>query len=345
MCLKWGRSVEDFHQILDGLDYPEPSVLATIVCVKGSSYKKEGAMMVFYADGTQIGMLTAGCLETDLALKVKEVFEKQEAMMVQYDLFDEDDLSWGQGAGCNGTIDILIEPITDKVKEDFRLVKTLLSRHKPIIGLKKLNELGEYVFIEEEGEPFGNWSGPVPVIEFTTKSGVMSGAPTVFQHTYHPKPRLIVFGAGPDAIPLVSLAAGTGFTVLVCDWRESFCQKKNFPAAEQLFLGFPANLCRRISFSPYDFVVVMTHHFQRDQEILMKVRNKNIRYLGVLGPKERTKRLLKGEIVPKWIHSPMGAAIGAKGPAEIAVSVVAEMVEVWRRPVHERVELLWTIPD
>ncbi|MEH7355868.1 XdhC family protein [Neobacillus drentensis] len=337
--------MEDIYQILGVLDQHEACVLATIVRVKCSAYKKEGSSMLFLADGTQIGMLTAGCLETNLAIQVKEVFETQESILVQYNLFDEDDLNWGQGAGCNGTIDILIEPVTEKVKEDFQMVRTLLNSQKPVISLKKLDVLGEYVFIEEEGEPFGNWSGLIPVIESTSKIGVMSGAPTVFQHTYQPKPRLIVFGAGPDAIPLVSLAADIGFSVVVCDWRETFCQKKNFPRAEELLVGFPSKLLKQISFSPYDFVVVMTHHFQRDQEIVMKVLNQNIRYLGVLGPRERTKRLLKGDDVPNWIYSPIGAAIGAKGPVEIAVSMVAEMIEVWRKPAYERVDLLWTIPD
>ncbi|MFZ7943500.1 XdhC family protein [Neobacillus sp. 19] len=337
--------MEDFYQIISGLDYPGEKVVATIVHVKGSAYKREGSSMLFFAEGTQLGMLTAGCLETDLAKKVEEVFEKQEAIIVQYDLSQEDDLGWGQGAGCNGTIDILIEPVTEKVKEDFQLVKTMLNRHKPVICLKKLDELGEYVFIEEDGEPFGNWSGPIPVIAFTSKSGVMPGNPAVFQHTFQPRPRLIVFGAGPDAIPLVSLAAETGFSVTVCDWREAFCQKKYFPAADELLLGFPAKLVKQITFSPYDFVVVMTHHFQRDQEIVIRVRNKNIKYLGVLGPRERTKRLFRSEEIPEWISSPLGTAIGAKGPVEIAVSIMAEMIKVWRKPVHERVELLWTIPD
>jgi xanthine dehydrogenase accessory factor len=342
-----GECVEDFYQILNGLDHPGEKAIATIVRVKGSTYKKEGSSMLFFADGRQkCGILTAGCLEEDLAIKVKEVYKKQEAMMFQYDLSIEDDLSWGQGPGCNGMIDILVEPVTEKLKEDLYLVKGLLNLHKPVIALKKLDDLGEYVFIEEEGEPFGNWSGPLPIVEFTSKSGVFSRQDSVvFQHTHQPKPRLIVFGAGPDAKPLVSLAAETGFSVVVCDWREKYCQKKYFPAADQLLVGSPTNLLRTISFSPYDFVVVMTHHFQKDQEILIKVKKKHIKYLGVLGPRERTKRLLKSENIPERIHSPMGVAIGAKGPVEIAVSVVAQMIEIWRKPVHERVELLWTIPD
>ncbi|WP_040209590.1 XdhC family protein [Neobacillus jeddahensis] len=338
--------MEDFHQIVEVINHPGEKVLATIIRVNGSAYKREGSAMLFFADGTQIGMLTAGCLETDLALKAKEVIERQEAVIFQYDMSDEDDLSWGQGAGCNGTIDILMEPITEKLTEDLLLVEELLQRHKPVIGLKKLDELGEYVFIEEDGEPFGNWSGPLPIIEFTSKSGVISHeGPAVFQHTYQPKPRLIVFGAGPDVKPLVSLAAETGFSVVVCDWRPEFCQEKHFPKAKQILIAFPKELFKQLSFSPYDFVVVMSHHFKYDQDIVMKMLNKNIRYLGVLGPIERTKRLLQSDRIPSGIYAPIGVGIGAKGPAEIAVSVVAELVLVWRTPLHERLELLWTIPD
>jgi xanthine dehydrogenase accessory factor len=338
--------VEDFYQILDGLNYPEEKVLATIVCVEGSAYKKEGSSMLFFSDGTQIGMLTAGCLEEDLAVRVREVFTNQEAMILHYDMSLEDDLDWGQGAGCNGKIDILIEPVTEQLIEDLQIVKELLHQHKQVIALKKLDDLGEYLFIEEDGAPFGNWSGPLPTIEFTSKSGIITrDGMAVFQQTFSPKPRLIVFGAGPDARPLVALAAETGFTVVVCDWREALCQKNHFPAAALVIQGFPQDLLKQISFSPYDFVVIMTHQFKKDQELLKSILNKNYRYLGVLGPKERTKRLLNYNHIPKGIFSPMGAAIGAKGPVEIAVSVVAEMIEVWRKPVHERIELHWTIPD
>ncbi|PLS07244.1 XdhC family protein [Neobacillus cucumis] len=338
--------MEDFYQILDVLHYPGEKVLATIVGVEGSAYKKEGSSMLFFSDGTQIGMLTAGCLEEDLTVKAREVFKKQEAVIIQYDLYMEDDLNWGQGTGCNGTIDILIEPVTERLIEDYLMVKELLRMHKPVIALKKLDDLGEYVFIEENGEPFGNWSGPLPTIEFSSKSGPLTrDGSAVFQQTFHPKPRLIVFGAGPDARPLVSFAAEIGFSVTVCDWREALCQKKYFTGANELIIGFPADLLKQISFSPYDFVVIMTHQFKRDQELLMKIINKNIRYLGILGPRERTRRLLNGKEVPDGVFSPMGTAIGAKGPVEIAVSVLAQMIEVWRKPVHERVELLWTIPD
>jgi xanthine dehydrogenase accessory factor len=343
--MKWRSRMDDIYPILDVIGQPGKKVLATIVCVQGSAYKREGSSMLFFEDGKQIGMLTAGCLETDLAIKAREVFKTQEAEIYQYNLSDEDDMRWGQGTGCNGTIDILLEPVSEKLTEDFLVVKRSLERCKPVIMLKNLDELGEYLIIEEEGDPFGNWSGDIPKIAFTAKSGMMSGPHSIYQHTYQPKPRLIVFGAGLDARPLVHLAAKTGFSVTVCDWREEMCQTKYFPKAEQLLLGFPKNILKQISFSPYDYVVIMTHHFGRDQEILTGIRKEPIRYLGVLGSRERTQRLLKRERVPNTITSPVGKNIGAKGPEEIAVSIVAQLIEVWRKPIHEKVQLLWTIPD
>ncbi|WP_042347938.1 XdhC family protein [Bacillus massiliigorillae] len=321
--------MEDIYRILDVIEDPKKKVLATIIHVEGSAYKKEGSSMLFFEDEKQIGMLSAGCLEIDLAIQAQEVLQKQMVISLQYDMSEETDLAWGQGAGCNGKINILLEPVTEQLHEDLILVKKLLASNKTVSVLKKY-ESGEYLFIPMDGEPFGRWSGQIPDIDYSMKSGVM-GAHPIFQHTYQPKPRLIVFGAGPDAIPLVSLAAETGFSVSVYDWREELCQKKNFPVANQLFVGSPADYMKNISFSYNDFVLIMTHHFQHDQKILLSLINKRICYLGVLGPKERTKRLLMQETIPNWIHSPVGKSIGAKGPVEIAISVVAEMIEVWRK--------------
>ncbi|WP_423802036.1 XdhC family protein [Neobacillus sp. SAB-20_R2A] len=334
--------MEDFFQTIKVLNHPGKKVLATIVDVKGSAYKREGSSMIFMDDGTQIGMVSAGCVEADLVEWAKKVLESEEPQLVRYDLTEEGDIGWGKG--CNGTIDILLEPINRKLEEDMKLVKKLLDNNIKVAGFKSLGHLGEYVFVPEKGEAFGCWEGSFPIINFASKSGLMTDG-VIFQHIYLPKPRLIVFGAGPDAKSLVSLAAETGFSVTVCDWREALCQEQNFPAADELLIGFPREILRNVSFSPYDFVVIMTHHFQRDQEILWPLLDENIRYLGVLGPRERTARLLNGEKIPEWVHSPVGLSIGAKGPAEIAISIIAEMIEAWRKPVREQVEHLWTIPD
>ncbi len=330
--------MEDIFPILDVLGKPGKKILATIIGVKGSVYKKEGSTMIFFEDGTRIGLLSAGCLETDLSQRVQVVFWQQKPVMVQYDLQEETDLGWGRGTGCNGTIDILLEPVTEGLKTDLLLVKNLLNQNEPVSIIKKMYPLGEYVFMAKNQKPFGNWSGLLPEKD-TAKMGV-----PIFHYTYQPRPRLYVFGAGPDAIPLVSLAAETGFSVTVCDWREGFCQKKFFPRAERILTGFPKELFKQISFSKNDFAVIMSHDFQKDQEILMVIKKENIKYLGVLGPRERTERLLKGKGIPDWIDSPLGIKIGARGAVEIAVSAVAKMIEEWRSSIQKSEENLWTVP-
>jgi len=333
--------MEDFYQIFEDIILPGKKVLATIINVKGSAYKREGSLMVFSEDGKQAGMLSAGCLETDLALRAEEVMETEKPMMVQYDLFAEDDLGWGQGAGCNGAIDILLEPVSNKLQADLIHLKELLDRESPVLCLKSLEHLGEYIFLSKVEKPFGIWSGSIPASHLNVKSGISSDL-QIFLHTYLPKPRFFVFGAGPDVQPLVNLAADTGFFVYVCDWRESFCTKDNFPKAERLILGDPKEIMKQITFTPNDFAAIMTHHFQKDREILLVLLSENIKYLGILGPKERTKRLLYGENIPDWISAPIGVPIGAKGSAEIAVSIVAEMIEVWRKSIRASTELVWT---
>lgn len=341
---KVGIGMEDIYRILECLEQPGKKVLATIIAVAGSAYKKEGSMMLLFEDESRIGMLSAGCLESDLALQAQEVFQKWKVKTLQYDMREETDLAWGQGAGCNGTIDILLEPVTETLQDDLLKIKRLLESNLQVKALKKLGNTGEYLFIPSEGGPFGQWKGEVPTFLSEKRCGMMPDLP-IFQQLFQAKPRLFVFGAGPDAMPVVSLAANIGFSVTVCDWREEFCRKKNFPSADRLLIGFPNEFLKKISFSPNDFAVIMSHHFQRDQEILLSLLQKDLRYLGVLGPRARTKRLLKVESIPDWISSPIGASIGAKGPEEIAVSIVAQMIEVWRNFSREPVENLRAIPD
>jgi xanthine dehydrogenase accessory factor len=328
--------MDDIYPILNCLDRPGGKVLATIVDVEGSAYKKEGSAMVFFEDGTSKGMLSAGCLEEDLGFRAAEVIRKGTITTVQYDLRDETDFSWGQGAGCNGIITILLELIDDRLSADLYRLKNLLQANIPVLGFKKIGELGEYLFLPEEGEPFGWWDDEIPEDSFEGRSGMIH-EDQIFRHLYQPKPRLILFGAGSDVRPLVKMAAGIGFSVMICDWREEFCKKEYFPDADRVMVGFPHENVDKIHFNSRDFVIVASHHFQKDQEALLQLPINRVRYVGVLGPRERTKRLFRNQKVPENIHSPVGLPICAKGQEEIAISIIAEMIEVWRNPVHERV--------
>jgi len=154
---------------------------------------------------------------------------------------------------------------------------------------------------------------------------------SLFVFRYEPKPRLVLFGAAPDARPLAALAAAAGFSVLVSDWRPALCDQRYFPDADSILVGFPEETIPEITFSPYDFVVVMTHHLKRDQELLRLLSMKRFRYLGILGSKGRTERLLSDVPIAVKAHYPVGLDIGAEGPEEIAVSIVAELIAVLRK--------------
>ncbi len=323
------------HDILHAVNTSTvKSVLATIVHVEGSSYLKEGASMLFQENGENIGMLSAGCVEADIAERVKELFDTEHVLTVTYNLKEEGDVGWGQGAGCNGILYILLEPVTVRMKQNLLRVKRHLDNRNPVLHIKKLEKnfiQTTSFYVEKTGEIFGgnsdasffatdDWNGRKSGIQLSNCSLL------TYAHLYKPKPRLIIWGAGADAKYLVSLAANTGFSVTLCDWRPALCNKEHFPLAEEIHIGFPEEVDRQLSIQSDDFVVIMTHNFYRDQEILSLLKSNPVKYIGVLGSKKRTLRLLNTDISSR-IHSPVGLSIGAVGPQEIAVSILAELIQ------------------
>ncbi|MEH7418392.1 XdhC family protein [Neobacillus drentensis] len=338
--------MDGIHEILDAIaGSANDGVLATIIQVEGSAYRKEGTSMLFRGDGTQIGLLSAGCLETDLSFQVQEVIDQRNTKTVVYDLRDEDDLSWGQGAGCNSVVSVLLEPIDACLREQLCKLKFHLDSGNRVTVIKKLakdSSVSDYLFITDNQQLFGKWHGRVPlqikrlvndIHQKIPKSGITFSpelSAEIYIHCYEPKPRLIVFGAGRDAVPLVKNASQAGFSVFVSDWRPGLCKEEFFPDADQLIVGFPSEVMQRLTLSSLDSVIILTHHFQSDRELLHLLKDRKLRYLGVLGSKARTQRLLDGREIQTEIKSPVGLSIGAEGPEEIAVSIVAELIQTKR---------------
>ncbi|TYS47602.1 XdhC family protein [Bacillus infantis] len=329
--------MEDMHRILEAAAAAGelPIALAVIIHVEGSSYKKEGAAMLLMANGERIGTLTAGCLEEDLAIRAKAVHAEGKSSAVQYDLSSEDDLSWGQGAGCNGKITILLEPVGKRLRQQLLFLKEKLDKGKAVVRIIRLTDSLESngdLYIAEDGTQLG--SGHIP---FTLQAGWKEGPLLLkeaedffFVHPIFPAPRLYVFGAGEDARPLVSLAARTGFKVFLVDWRPALCSPENFPEAAECVVGSPEMALDGLTFTKRDYAVIMTHQFEKDRMILARMKDAPLSYIGVLGPARRTERLLGGRTAPETVHSPAGLPIGAKGPEEIAVSIVGEMIRKLR---------------
>ena len=282
-------------------------------------------------------MLSAGCLEEDLKWKAKQVLESGKAQIYTYDMQDETDLSWGQGAGCNGILHIFIEPLTRTLRQNLMKLKAFLDAGISVLHIKQFNGNFEFLrggYFPQNGEPFGDAFPAFMIEKLFGKSDTRSTDKNGQFYSYHyrSRPRLILFGAGPDAKPLVRFAAQTGFSVTVYDHRPALCNRENFPEAEQCITGFPDGADQNLDIVEKDFAVIMTHNFQKDKELLRILMHKKLSYLGILGPCRRTERLLEGKEIPPWISSPAGINIHAKGAEEIAISIIAEMIKVLRKP-------------
>ncbi|MFF2875998.1 XdhC family protein [Gottfriedia sp. NPDC057991] len=335
--------MESIHEILNEItSSKEGDVLATIIHVVGSAYRKEGTSMLFKGNGKEVGLLSAGCLEADLSYRVQETRVRKTPQTVIYDMRSEDDLSWGNGAGCNGIITVLLEPIDESMFNLLSKLKTFLLNGMSVSMMKILSDDNndvETLYLVDEKTFFGNCNEQITdqlksvlneLHDTNQKSGIRTIKPLetkVYLHTFHPKPRLFVFGAGKDAIPLVKLASLAGFFVTITDWRADLCSKEYFPDAEQILVGFPSEIIPRLQLSTSDSAIIITHQFQKDKEILNHILNINLKYLGVLGGKKRIQRLLEGKQVDSEINSPAGLQIGAEGPEEIAISIVGEIIQ------------------
>lgn len=149
---------------------------------------------------------------------------------------------------------------------------------------------------------------------------------------YEPKPRLIIIGAGNDVIPVARLGKSAGFRVVVADWRETLCSAERFPGVE-LVRGFPHEIMPVLDIQSGDYIVLMSHQFPREREFLELLEDRNYAYLGIMGSRTRTARLLNNLPPLKHLHSPVGLTIGADGPEEIAISIAAELIACKRAVV------------
>jgi xanthine dehydrogenase accessory factor len=333
--------VHELQLIAEALTRPgsTPAVLATLVSVAGSSYRRPGARLLVQADGSRLGSVSGGCLEEDVLARAARVRASGVAEAAVYDTTAENDLVWGVGLGCHGVVRVLIEPVPNPPAWAAAVASAAECRTR-----------AKLVVIHEHGSP-SSWG--------TRLSG--SGAPVesagVFTQEFIPPPCLAIFGAGDDAIPLARLAHGLGWRVVVADPRAALNTADRFPWAATRVSGPADGLVTRVFGPPAQpspaadggIAVVMTHHYVHDVPILRDLLPRRLGYVGLLGPRKRAERILadlaaEGRAVTAeeraHLHAPVGLDLGAEAPAEVAHAVVAEILAVLRgrdaRPLRGR---------
>lgn len=326
-----------------------PFAMATIIAVDGSTYRHPGAKMLIGEDDSQYGTISAGCLEEDLAHHAREIIRTRQPRTVVYDLRSEDDLSWGQGAGCNGSIKVYVEPCEWEYKPPYHHqpvwpeVEAVLNSGGRVASAKRIcddNMQRVHLFYCDNGTVIGDAEPGVkekiiPELNTFLSSGKKielvkadeSQGEFLFE-LYEPREQLYIFGAGPDVEPIARLASHLDFFVTIIDPKSSRCNEEIYPTADRLVPEHPESYLQKNELPARSYVLIMTHSFQRDQNILRHLISTPLQYLGVLGPRLRTTRLLSPDPLPERVHSPIGLSIGAEGPEEISVSIMAELLKI-----------------
>lgn len=323
------ESAEEWHG--RGVEF----ALATVVGVRGSTYRGLAARQLMAADGTSVGTVSGGCLDHDLQAVVGDVISAGEPRLVEFDLTADDEAVWGWGIGCNGVTRLLVEP-ADAVME---LVSTIRPAPRPVVVAHHLGErLGERTLIHPGGDGELAESAAAAVTEGWHRVSEVSGEPVLFE-VLGARRRLVVCGAGHDAAPLVRLGAELGYEPVLVDDRRPFLSGERFPEATQLVHASPGDLASAVDLDAGTYVVIMSHNYLRDLDYLGAVLGRGLPYIGVLGPGERLQRLLTdlaqqgiepSEADLAVVHGPAGLDLGAEGPIEIAWAVLAEIMAVRR---------------
>ncbi|SDI92979.1 MULTISPECIES: XdhC family protein [Paenibacillus] len=328
--------------------------MATIIAVDGSTYRHPGAKMLIGEDDSQYGTISAGCLEEDLAYHAREIINHRQPKTVIYDLRSEDDLSWGQGAGCNGSIKVYVEPNEweyippDHHQPIWPEVESVLNNGSKVASAKRVSDDDAqrvHLFYTDNGAVLGDAeTGLKEKIIPELKRFLISGRKIelirladvegeFLLELYEPREQLYIFGAGPDVEPIARLASHLDFFVTIIDPKTSRCNAEIFPTADQLIPEHPETYLQKNNIPQTSYVLIMTHSFQRDQSILRDLIASPPQYLGVLGPRLRTTRLMAPDALPDWVHSPIGLSIGAEGPEEISVSIMAELLKIKNKKI------------
>lgn len=288
-----------------------PRVLATLVRVRGTSYRLPGARMVLGPDGALAGSVSGGCLETDLALRAKDVLAAGRPCLVTYELGSEMDLVWGTGMGCTGDADLLLEPLAPGQAPPWMagVVEALEGRREARVALSLApGTLG--TILDSEALPEGE---------------------EVFREVFRPPFALWIFGAGEPARPLADFASRLGWQVGVLDHRPALVTPARFPGATQLLAGRPGELIGRLALDARTAAIVMSHIFEPDKEALAAFLARGAAYVGLQGSRGRSAKLLKelheerGSLDRSRLYWPMGLDVGAESPEAIAVAVLAEI--------------------
>lgn len=336
------RELEQILRLWDRTaDAGESAVLATVVKTSGSSYRNPGARLLLTQTGQRAGSVSGGCLEDDLVKKAWWLTENGPAIR-RYDTTPDGEIGSGFGLGCNGIVHVLLERLVPHRDSVLDVIRQVRKSRRPAVWAHVVDPpsaAGQSLVIDSNNNRRRNLGADVDAmaVEEEATRALASGdslrvrieGVELFLETLLPEIRLLIFGAGDDAVPLSDLAKYMGWHVSVIDGRAHYARREKFPHADEVIVR-KAGEVGADSFDRWTVAVLMTHSYSQDLDLLSELAAKTPAYLGILGPRKRSVQLIAdagidpGQLAPSF-HSPMGLDIGADGPEQVAIAVIAEI--------------------
>ncbi len=302
------------------------AVLASVVALEGTSYRRPGVRMIICEDGDSLGVVSGGCVENEIVRQAQSVFQTGKSKVMTYD---------GRfRVGCDGILYLLIEPVflAPELLNEFQA--QLINRHPFTMDSFYYHDVGEYnnlgTFVTLNGKRYGM----NPLFEKGTVDDQL-----IFTQSFDPLFRLYIFGAEYDAVKLSGAAKELGWDVTIVASADESKTCEYFTGASSLVTPSFQEIDTSV-FDDHTAVILMTHSYNKDVQYLMALKDCKPAYLGLLGSVSRRERVLSmfleycPDASPEFldqIHGPAGISIGAESASEIAVSVLAEILSVTRR--------------
>ncbi|RZP22435.1 MAG: XdhC/CoxI family protein [Burkholderiaceae bacterium] len=294
-------------------------VLGTVYKTEGSAYRKAGAHMLINEFGNYYGLLSGGCLESDIVLNARKVMQTKQSKTVVYDSFDEDGIAHKIGVGCGGKVYILLQNVTESNKDVLQRIFSSLKRR--VGGVLRQDISSNFMsFVENPTSK--------PVSSYLEKSGETESLVSFVSVD----PHIMIFGGGLDVVPLVNFAKILGWYVSVIDPRPANARLERFPSADFLGKSIDENLLKYARKSGVRGAVIMGHSIKLDSESLLFVQKLELEYIGLLGPKKRFQEIrrlinLKKKDLRNPVLGPAGLNIGGSLPESIALSIISQCHE------------------
>lgn len=322
-----GSMQENWLAFIEAFDSEKAYVLASIVSTRGSTYCKTGCLMLIAEDGHCIGLLSGGCLEADISLHAMTIISGTKSKLLSYDLKADAELLWGLGLGCDGALEILLQPLNKTNNHlSFEQMLSSLNERKSGIYCQAINDqkTALSLFIPHQQ------CRPDSVNDYLSSHSKFSlNTDIILVTPVAPPLSLLICGAGLDVLPLVAIAEQLAWQITVWDHRPALLEQSGLSRCSAR-TKIRAEKVKSKDMKDFDAVLIMSHNLVSDGLFLQHALADNIHYIGLLGPAERRDKLLQDLLLSAadlkgQLFAPVGLDLGGRSPQAIALSICAQI--------------------